>query len=279
VAGWLLMADVGATCDALAMAGRAGTRWHSVSSTREYEGCPRRYRFGYVEKRAKDRPVPPTWRFGSVVHAALEAAYRGAMDTPGSTPAEHLGAALVALDGALARYELDAADDRQRAAAIVTAALEADVLGAATRGTPLGVEVALRDRIDDAERIIGFVDLVLPHDDGTIELVDHKVTAHRADPDELREDFQLNLYGWLARQRWPQAARIVATLHYPTGPDRVSVELDAETMRGADERLRRAAEAIAHDTTFAPTPSERCLHCPWQPSCPEGSDYSVTNGG
>ena len=76
------------------MAGRAKVRWHSVSSTREYEGCPRRYRFGYVERRPKDRPVPPTWRFGSVVHEALEAAYQGAMAAPGTPPSAHVAAAI-----------------------------------------------------------------------------------------------------------------------------------------------------------------------------------------
>jgi len=255
------------------------TRWHSVSSTREYEGCPRRYRYGYVDKRPKDRPVPPTWRFGSVVHEGLEAAYRGAMQAPGSTPVDHRDAAMVALDAALERYGLDTDEDRERARSIVHATLEADVLGAGVRGAPLGVEVALRDRIDDTERIIGFVDLVLPHADGAIELIDHKVTSRRADPAELREDFQLNLYGWLARRRWPQAQRIIATLHYPTGPERVSVELDEEGMHRADTRLRRAAEAIARDTTFEATPSERCLHCPWQPSCPEGRAYPADAEG
>jgi RecB family exonuclease len=259
--------------------GRARTRWHSVSSTREYEGCPRRYWFGYVDKRPKDRPVPPTWRFGSVVHEALEAAYRGAMETPGTAPSDHLAAAMVALEAALTRHGLDTDDDRARATAIITSTLEADVLGAADRGAPLGVEVALRDRIDDVERIIGFVDLVLPHPDGAIELVDHKVTSRRADHAELRDDFQLNLYGWLARRRWPQAQRIIATLHYPTGPERVSVELEEEGMRRADRRLRSAAEAIARDTAFEATPSERCSHCPWQPSCPEGSDYPAEAAG
>jgi RecB family exonuclease len=259
------------------MAGRAKVRWHSVSSTREYEGCPRRYRFGYVERRPKDRPVPPTWRFGSVVHEALEAAYQGAMAAPGTPPSAHVAAAIAALDGSLARYELDPDEDRDRAVRIVTETLTDDVLGAAGRGAPLGVEVALRGRIDERERIIGFVDLVLPDGDGAIELVDHKVTSRRADAAELRDDFQLNLYGWLARERWPAATRILATLHYPTGspagPEKVTVELDESTMRAADERLRRVAAEIVADTEFVPTPSERCMHCPWQPSCPEGTAH------
>lgn len=266
--GWIGRAD-----EERAMAARSKARWHSVSSTREYEGCPRRYRFGHVERRPKDRPVPPTWRFGSVVHEALEAAYQGAMARPGTPPSAHLAAAIAALDGSLARYELDPEEDRERAVRIVTGTLNDDVLDAALRGAPLGVEVALRDRIDEQERIIGFVDLVLPHEDGAIELVDHKVTSRRADITELRDDFQLNLYGWLARKRWPAATRILATLHYPTGPDKVTVELDERTMRAADERLRRVATAITQDIEFMPTPSERCSHCPWQPSCPEGSAH------
>jgi RecB family exonuclease len=261
-----------------AVAARQKVRWHSVSSTREYEGCPRRYHFGYVERRPKDRPVPPNWRFGSVVHEALEAAYQGAMAQPGTPPSAHLEAALAALDVALERHGLDPSEDRERAVRIVTDTLEHDVLGATQHGAPLGVEVALRDRIDEQERIIGFVDLVLPHADGAIELVDHKVTARRADAAELHDDFQLNLYGWLARTRWPRAPRVLATLHYPTGPDKVTVELDEAAMRAADARLRRVASAIAQDTEFTPTPSERCLHCPWQPSCPEGTAHLERSG-
>ena len=255
-------------------------RWHSVSSTREYEGCPRRYRFGYVDKRPKDRPVPPTWRFGTVVHAALEAAWRAAMDAPVDVPVrEHLDVALAALDRALAKEDL--VDERDRAVDVVTRALEVDVVrdGAVEPDVdlplprPVGVEEALRGRIDQENRIIGFVDLVLERPDGVIELVDHKVTARRATPGELHDDFQLNLYGRLARARFRDATGIVATHHYPTGPESVSVRLDEDEMAGAEQRVRDAARAIARDTDFLPVTSERCGHCPWQPSCPEGTAW------
>jgi len=270
-----------------AASGRTKVRWHSVSSTREYEGCPRRYRFGYVERRPKDRPVPPTWRFGTVVHAALEAAWKAAIEAPADTPVSaHLPLALEALDAALMKEGLDTDEDRTRGIDVVTRALESDVVrGQALDpdvdlppARPVGVEEALRGRIDAEHRIIGFVDLVLEHPDGTIELVDHKVTSRRATPDELHDDFQLNLYGQLARARFPRATGIVATHHYPTGPDAVSVRLDEDAMARAELRVRDAARAIAQDTTFTPVPSERCRHCPWQPSCPEGTGWVEANG-
>ena len=262
-------------------------RWHSVSSTREYEGCPRRYRFGYVERRPKDRPVPPSWRFGSVVHAALEAAWKAAMEVAHDTPVrEHLPLALEALDAALVKEGLDSDADRERGIDVVTRALEFDVVrdqaldpdADLPPARHVGVEEALRGRIDQQHRIIGFVDLVLERPDGVIELVDHKVTSRRATPDELHDDFQLNLYGQLARARFPHATGIVATHHYPTGPDAVSVRLDEDAMARAELRVRDAARAIAADTEFTPVTSEHCRHCPWQPSCPEGSAWVGEHG-
>jgi RecB family exonuclease len=277
-------AEVGVTCHAAARTEgtRMAIRWHSVSSTREYELCPRRYRFGYLDRRPKDRPSPPSWRFGTVVHAALEAAWRAAMDAPAHVPvAAHLPVALAALDVALTAEGLTAPEDRARGISVVTRALEEDVLrdGAVDPDAPLeparpiGVEEALRGRIGPTDRIIGFVDLVLEHPDGAVELVDHKVTDRRASEGELREDLQLNLYGQLARSRWPDAPAIIATLHYPTGPDRVSITLSPAGMARAEERVRDASRAIARDTEFVPVPSDACSHCPWSPSCPEGSAH------
>jgi len=263
----------------------AMVRWHSVSSTREYEGCPRRYRFGYVEKRPKDRPVPPSWRFGTVVHAALEAAWKAAMTSEADVPVHaHLDVALAALDASLVAEGLE--DERERAVDVVTRALEVDVVrdGALDPDAdlplarPVGVEEALRGRIDQEHRIIGFVDLMLERPDGVIELVDHKVTSRRATPDELHDDFQLNLYGQLARARFPDATGIVATHHYPTGPDAVSVRLDEDGMARAELRVRDAARAIAADTEFVAVPGENCRHCPWQPSCDAGTAWVAEHG-
>lgn len=248
-------------------------RWHSVSSTREYEGCPRRYRFGYRDKRPQDRPVPTNWRFGSVVHEGLEAAYRHAMEHPDSTVTQRADLAVAAVDVSCEQYELEDPRTRQRAVWHVTRALATDALGLADVERILGVEEAFRDRITDVDRIIGFADLVLQRCDGTVEIVDHKVTRYRTTPEQLSEDFQLNLYGYLARHRWPEAGGIVGTIHYPTGPTTVSVPLDGERMNASYARLRTTAQRIVADTEFAPQPSERCGHCPWQPSCPAGTAH------
>jgi RecB family exonuclease len=244
-----------------------------VSSTREYEGCPRRYRFAYRDKRPQDRPVPATWRFGSVVHEGLEAAYRLGMDRPDLAHPDQLAAATAAVHSSWDRYELGPDEHgRQRAVWHVTRALTKDTLRL-EEGRIVGVEMAFRGRFSEQDRVAGFADLVLERPDGTVEIVDHKVTRYRTTPEQLRGDFQLNLYGELARRRWPSAPRIVATHHYPTGPAAVTVELDPADMSAAYDRVRATAALVEQDRDFAPTPSDRCGHCPWLPSCTEGSRH------
>ena len=50
-----------------------------MSGCNEYDRCPRRYRYGYLDRAPHDRPTPAAWRHGIAVHAALEAAYRDRM--------------------------------------------------------------------------------------------------------------------------------------------------------------------------------------------------------
>ena len=84
-----------------------------MSSTRAYLQCPRRYWYGYVARLPEDRPVPPSWRVGSAVHAALEAAYRHQAAHPSGQDGDRLPAALASLATAWRRLELQTASTEQ----------------------------------------------------------------------------------------------------------------------------------------------------------------------
>ena len=252
--------------------------WHSVSSVREYRRCPRRYRFGYRDRRPQDRPVPVSWRFGSLIHAGLEAGYRQRLADPRSSRSDVLAHVNEALDDAWESLELgDDADPAtlDRARWVVGRALVRDVIGA---DHILDVEVALRGTVNDQEQIIGFADLVLAHGDAAIEIVDHKITRRHTTPDTLREDLQLNLYGQLARTRWPWASRVAVTHHYPLDPTAVSTVLDEHTMTAALDYIHEVAAQIRTDDRFLPQPGDHCDHCPWLPSCADGVEWSATYG-
>ncbi len=250
-------------------AGTAGvpvaSRWHSVSSTREYDRCPRRYRYGYVDRLPQDRHVPIPWRIGSAVHAALEAAYRSKQDHARQPLVDGLPAALVALRRAWDGLELPHDDRYRRAGQQVARTLRQDVLEV---DEVVGVELPLRDDLAPGHRVAGFLDLLLRRGPSTLEIVDHKVTGRRATTTEVAGDLQLNLYGTLVLARWPETTEVRATLHYPTGPDRVTVTLTVQGMTTARRRVEHTAAVIATDVDFTPRPGPHCDHCPWQPRCP-----------
>lgn len=239
-------------------------RWASVSSTRAYEQCPRRYWYGYVARVPDERPVPPSWRVGSAVHAALEAAYRRHAEEPHGALARHLPVALAALTAAWERLALPNDGSAARAAGWVRHTLERDVLKVTE---VLGVEEPLRDT-SPPHRIIGFADLLLSRDGDTIEVVDHKVTRRTANPGDLPGDLQLNLYGALIRTRFGDHVQVRATLHYPMLPAAVTTDLTPAGMTSARERVLAVAERAAADTAFTPATGPHCDHCPWQPRCP-----------
>jgi putative RecB family exonuclease len=242
-------------------------RWHSVSSTREYERCPRRYRYAYIERLPQDRHVPIPWRIGSAVHAGLEAAYRIRQEDSTLPLATGIPHALAALRRSWETLELPWDERCGRAARQVVRSLREDVLQV---GEVVGVELALRDELSPGHRIAGFLDLLLRRDPSTVEIIDHKVTWQRATTVDVASDFQLNLYGALVKVRWPTTHTIRATLHYPTGPDRVTATLFDEGMAAAHARVERTAGQAASDTSFVPIPGEHCDHCPWRPRCPAG---------
>ena len=246
---------------------RSPVRWHSVSSTREYELCPRRYRYAYVERLPQDRHVPIPWRIGSAVHAALEAAYHVKQGDATTPLKAAIPQSLAALQRSWETLELPQDDRYRRAARHVVRSLREDVLQV---GEVVGVELPLRDDLSPSNRVAGFLDLLLRRNGSTMEIVDHKVTSRRANATDVAADFQLNLYGALVRARWPSVGTVRATLHYPTGPDRVTATLYDEGMEAAHARVERVAERASADTSFTPIPGEHCNHCPWRPRCPAG---------
>lgn len=243
---------------------------HSVSSTREYERCPARYRFGYLDRTEPTRHAPPNWRFGSIVHLGLEAGYRHRW-IHGSTGSmlDCLPTAVRAVERAWDELDMPDGDGVHRAVCVTTGHLVSERIGGSSI---VGVEELLTADGDDQVRIAGYADLIL-RDGDRLEIRDHKVTSYERTPEELAGDFQLNLYGWMAARRWPSATGIVASHSYPLSGRVVRARLDGERMARAHGRVQRAAAAIASDEVFAPRPGEHCRSCRWLELCPAGGAH------
>jgi len=240
---------------------------YSVSSTTAYETCPRRYRFGYLDRVKVDRGLAPQhWRFGSVVHAGLEAAYKEHRESGTSDDLTH--AVPIALEALRAAWVREAMPDDPaeiaRADEIVTTDLTA------TRLAPrdiLGVEFWFNAKTDDGLTVGGAADLVVRADRHTVEIRDHKVTTHTRSAEQLAGDFQLGVYGWFALRTWTWASNVVVAHHYPITRELVRIPLTSDWIAHSMERLQGVALQALADDTFAPVPGEHCSHCVYLDLC------------
>jgi putative RecB family exonuclease len=247
---------------------RTGPACHSVSSTRAYETCPRSYWHGYVDRTPTDLRVPVSWRFGSVVHRGLEAAYEHRRRTGGSGPLRDcLPAAAAALHLSCEEHAMPPGSLGE-AVNVVARVLRTEDLDARDI---LGVEQLLATVTPDGRRVAGYADLLLRRNERTLEVRDHKVTRWARTPDELRSDLQLNLYGWLAGQMWPWIRRVIAGHHYPLLGRTVLVVLDRSMMAAAARRVVDVADRAAADVGFPPAPGPHCDWCVWRDRCPAWS--------
>jgi RecB family exonuclease len=247
--------------------------------------CPRRYRFGYL-----DRPMPPKgapWAhnsLGASVHNALAGWWRlpraqRTVPAVGSLLARGWIQEGYADDGQSARY-------RQHAQEMV----EGYVAGLDPEDEPVGVERTVATRTD-LITLSGRIDrLDLRHDRGEAELVvvDYKTGRHALTVDDARSSLALALYALAAARSLHKTCRRVELHHLPTGQVLAWEHTDEALTRhlrraeaianecaDADEQMREHKPDQDNDAVFPPRPSTRCGWCDFVRHCPEGSAAAI----
>jgi CRISPR/Cas system-associated exonuclease Cas4 (RecB family) len=104
--------------------------------------------------------------------------------------------------------------------------------------------------------------------DESIEVVDYKVTSRRTSAEDLERDYQLNMYGYFARQDHPWARAVYGTHVYPPLQTRTTVRLSDDGMEEAVAKFEAVVEMIETDTRFDPRPGEHCAWCQHVGKCP-----------
>lgn len=115
--------------------------------------------------------------------------------------------------------------------------------------------------------VMGRVDAVWEHADGTIEVRDYKSGAAPLDP---AVDEAAAMYGLLASACWPQRpVRVTYELLALAEPELRSVTVDAAACAQAWELVCAHAQAVRDDVAWQARPGGHCRWCPYQLVCPE----------
>ncbi|MDQ3483884.1 MAG: PD-(D/E)XK nuclease family protein [Actinomycetota bacterium] len=243
-----------------------------------YLDCPRRYRFGYL-----DRPTPPKgppWAhnsLGAAVHTALASWWKLPVDQRTVERAGDLLDAAWLVDGFRDAAQRDAAQRRAREM-VQTYVADLDPVD-----EPIGVERTVALKTEHAA-LFGRVDRI---DDRGIEgivIVDYKTGRHVLTVDDARTSLALAVYAAGAERTLRRRCRRVELHHLPTG-EVVAWEHTDEAMTRhigradsiaaeiaeLDMRFKAGVDAAEADRMYPPQVSALCGWCDFNRSCPEGS--------
>jgi len=243
-----------------------------------YLDCPRRYRFGYL-----DRPAPPRgppWAhnsLGAAVHTALANWWKLSV---GQRTVERAGDLLDRawlIDGFRDAAQRDAAQRRAREM-VQTYVAELDPLD-----EPIGVERTVALKTDHAA-LFGRVDRIDDRGSEGLVIVDYKTGRHVLTVDDARTSLALAVYAAGAERTLRRRCRRVELHHLPTGEVLTWEHTDealtrhigradsiAAEVAELDGRFKAGVDAAVADRMYPPHVSALCGWCDFNRSCPEGS--------
>lgn len=229
---------------------------YSPSRLHVFQTCARRYYYQYVIKLPTKQGAAQS--VGISLHGALEEVQQAG------------GVERTGLDGALAllaaRWESEGfetpeaeAEARKKAEALLAAYLARFGEGP---GVPVLIEQKLEARYQDVP-LLGIVDRVDRHPDGTLELIDYKSGRKAITP---AVEQQLAIYRFLVAQKLGETPARVAIHHLATN-ERIPVERSAEEWEVLLARAARDARAIEAEENFDPCTGRHCEWCDFNHRC------------
>ncbi len=234
----------------------------SFSRVDSYQICPAQFRYRYLEA-LPGRPSPHL-SFGSSIHAALERFYdRKLPDCP----------SLDELMGFLYDcWDSDGFVEMERDEQLAWYRHAQDVLRRfhareePRYRLPADVEKWFEVPFGADAVVVGSIDRVDVHDDGSLEVIDYKTNRRVKDRDRVRGSLQLAIYA-LACEHLYGRLPVAVTLDFVVAGLNVRVPTEEMDLDGAREAVAEVAAAVRSER-FPPTPGRLCAWCDYRALCP-----------
>jgi RecB family exonuclease len=116
--------------------------------------------------------------------------------------------------------------------------------------------------------LIGRVDRLDQHPDGTLEIVDYKSGRSRVTEDDVKSDLAMACYQLLIRKNFP-GVPVIATIHAIKVKMKASASMTSEELASFESEIRVLGEQILSTTIedHSPTLKSLCEECDFLPLC------------
>lgn len=228
-----------------------------------FEQCPRRFRYQYVD--GLPQTPAPQLSFGSSLHAALEWLY------------DRKHPVLPSLEDTLQalydRWETDGYVDVDREEQLVAYEHARRILTAQHQRIeqqgfrlPVSVEAWFELPFEDDVVVVGAIDRIDAHEDGSLHVVDYKTNRRARTRSQVRGSLQLAIYALATESLYGRAPSTVA-LDFIVPGVTVTVPVEELDLEAVPRRLAAVARRIRAGEDV-PTPNRLCDWCDFKDICP-----------
>lgn len=245
----------------------------SPSKLTTYLACPVKYRWTYVDDRGKWYLRSKSYySFGSTLHRVLERFHDS--DDAGVRTTDEV---IAAYDESWIDAGFSSGEEMAEAYGEGKAILERHVEEVKKRETTakvLFVEKLFQLDMDEF-KLVGRIDRVDEHSDGTLEIVDYKSGRDHVDEEEVATDIAMSVYQLLVKRKYPDR-KIMATIFALRSGAQASASLSDEELDHFERDVKILGLNILSEDYWDLTPVYKplCGHCDFIPLCRKHEDYA-----
>lgn len=249
----------------------------SPSKITTYLACPVKYRWTYVDPRGKWYVRSrSSYSFGTTLHRVLELFH----DSSG-TGVETVGQALAAYEDGWLESGFGSAEEMAEAYGEGKAILERHVeesLAHQVTAKTLFVERLFRKDMG-AFDLVGRIDRVDEHEDGTLEIIDYKSGRSEVSSLDVESDVSMGCYQLLLHAAFP-GREIRATIYALRTGARASASMSASQLAAFAQDIKFIGEQmLGHDYEhLAPAHKRLCHDCDFLKLCRSHEDFAEPEG-
>jgi len=237
-----------------------------------YLACPVKYKWTYIDARGRWYLRSKSYySFGTSLHKVLER-FHDSGDAGVRTTEEAVAALEESWIDAGYRSADEAAEALGEGREIVARYVE-ERLKAERQAKTLFTERQMRHDLGEFA-LIGRLDRLDEHEDGTLEIVDYKSGRSEVDPEEVRTDIAMTCYGLLVKRKYPDRPVVASIVAVRTGATGTASWSDEE-LDGFERDLRQlGAEILGEDyPELRPVFKPLCPHCDFLPLCRRDPEF------
>lgn len=244
----------------------------SPSKITTYLACPDKYKWTYIDGRGKWYLRSRSYySFGSTLHSVLQR-FHDSGDHGVTTTHE----AVAALEESWIEAGYSSQEEMMQAMAEGKVIIENYIEN--FRAQPVTAETIYIEKLMRRDLgpfvLIGRLDRVDQHKDGTIEIVDYKSGRQSVSPEDVGTDFAMNCYALLLQEKHPdcQVTASIIALRTNTKATHAFEPHALDEFRRDVQTL--GEEMLARDfAALLPVSKPLCKHCDFLPLCRKHEDF------